>query len=159
VALAAIAPFIGAPLTDISSINSKALRAWREQWLPAMPEGKEWSDWDWAAQLGNWTKHIDRFEIAVWSGETLCGLAIGKPSQKRQALSIYALQGSPIENHPLKGKILAICIDAALAYGTALGCQELRLVKPVGGIIGRYGRLGFTLVRPYNAAPYCTRMV
>src|SRR3546814_18427447 len=84
-------------VTDISPINGKTLSAWERQWLPVMPPNEQWSHWDWRREAGNWRKHIDRFEVAIWSNHQLCGLAVGKPSQRRNNLSIYMLQGSPVE--------------------------------------------------------------
>ena len=122
-----LAHFMEQSLTDLTDINRHSLRAWEQQWLPAMPAGKEWSDWDWSRGMARWRKCADRFEVAVWSGNQLCGLAVGKPSAGRGNLSLHAIQGSPIENHPLKGKILPIVIDTAGAYGTALQCKEYAL--------------------------------
>ena len=155
--LTQLTPVIGESLTDITDINSKALECWEKQWLSFIPSGRSWSDWNWRDDVAEWKRHIDRFEVAIWSGRQLCGLALGKPSQARNNLSVYLLQGSSVENHPLKGKVLAIVIDAAGAYGTALGCRELRLVKPLSGMVGKYQDLGFRLVKEHRSAPYCVR--
>jgi hypothetical protein len=155
--LSELSPFIGESLTDITDIDAKALTCWERQWRPNMPSGKSWSDWNWPEDSLRWEKHIDRLSIAVWSGEQLCGLALGKPSQARNNLSIYLLQGSPVESHALKGKVLPIVIDVASAYGTALGCRELRLVKPLSGMVGKYQDLGFQLEKDHRSAPYCVR--
>lgn len=155
--LAEICPYIGPSLTDLTEINWSAIRAWESQWRPSMPQGKIWSDWDWRTDTRAWKRHVDCFEVAVWSGNQLCGLGVGKPSANRNNMSVYLLQGSPVANHPLSGKILAIVLDVAAAYGTALGCRELRLVRPLSGMVGKYQSLGFRLVSSSGSAPYCVR--
>jgi hypothetical protein len=147
-------------LTDITAIDKWALAAWREQWRPAMPHGKPWTDWNWQAEADGWQKrHVDRFEVAIWSNDQLCGMAIGKPSAARNNLSIYLLQGHPLANHALKGALLGVILDIAEAYGTALNCRELRLVKPLGGALPLYQKAGFRLEKPKSVAPYCVRSI
>lgn len=155
--LASLAPFLDAPLTDLTDIDEAALECWEQQWLSAIPRGEPWSGWDWRDESRGWRRHLDRFEVAIWSGEQLCGLAIGKPSERRQNLSIYVAQGSPVRDHPLKGQIMPIVLDVAGAYGTALSCRELRLVNPLAGPLRRYEALGFALENPKGAPPYCVR--
>jgi hypothetical protein len=155
--LVELAPFTDGPLTNLTGIDRRALHCWEQEWRPATRQDQPWSEWDWRAGVQRWTRCIDRFEVAIWSGEQLCGLAIGKPSDRRQNLSIYAVQGSPVENHPLRGKVLPIVIDVAGAYGTALGCKELRFVNPLPGMIRVYERLGFELETRTVVAPYCVR--
>jgi hypothetical protein len=150
---------LSAPLTALTAIDDRALECWERQWQSAKAPGLEWSDWDWRAVTSVWWKHIDRFEVAIWSDDHLCGLGIGKPSQRRNNLSVYMLEGSPIVDHPLKGHILLTVLETAQAYGTALECKELRLVKPLQGMIGRYEKLGFQLETPYKATAYCRRNI
>jgi hypothetical protein len=152
-----VARFLDKPLTDLTGITHHAVASWEQQWLPGMPQGLPWSDWDWKAEISNWSRQHDRFELAIWSGSSLCGLAIGKPSGSRENLSIYAMQGCPDATHPLKGRILTIVIEVAEAYGTALKCKELRFVSPLAGAISRYAARGFRLETPRNAPSYCVR--
>lgn len=152
-----LAPYLYVPL-DLTGIDQRALDAWEAQWVPAASPGQPWSTWNWKTEAKNWYKCIDRFEVAIWSEGCLCGLAIGKPSDRRNNLSVYLMQGCPIEDHPLKGKILGIVLDVAEAYGTALSCRELRLVQPLRGMLPYYRKLDFRLVRcGKNALPYCVR--
>jgi hypothetical protein len=159
VARARIPTLIGTcPLTDLTWINDRALDAWERQWVPQLPAGKEWSDWDWRGVAASRSPKLRRrFDVAVWSDDHLCGLAYGVPSLRRQNLTIRALQGSPVANHPLRGKILAIVHELAAMYGTALGCQELRFSKPLPGMIPYYEGLGFKLARPQKGVIHCAR--
>lgn len=126
--------------------------------MPNIPAGEPWSDWDWRATMRARRPKLRRpFELAIWSGEHLCGLAYGAPSLRRQNLTIRALQGSPVADHPLRRNILAIVHEVASMYGTALGCQELRFLKPLAGMLPFYERLGFQLASPRKGVVHCTR--
>lgn len=147
------------PVTDLTFIGAEALDAWQTQWVPQIiPSGEAWSDWDWrGAMAARSPKLRRRFDVAIWSDDQLCGLAYGCPSLRRQNLTIRALQGSPVADHPLKGKILPIIHEVAAMYGTALACEELRFSKPLDGMIPYYSRLGFRLATPAKGVIHCVR--
>jgi hypothetical protein len=93
-------------------------------------------DWPWGhAAPDRRSGNPGRFELAAWSGATLCGLALGRPSNGPSHLSIHFTEGNPDPAHPLRGKILPIVLAAGLAYAIALGKQELRLVLPLPALI------------------------
>jgi hypothetical protein len=96
----------------------------------------------------------DRFEVSVWSGETLCGLAVG---WTRQAFCrVDYLEGSPDPAHPLKGSVAVIVSGAATAYATALGKDEIRLMNPIPAVVPHYQGLGFTVANLTDGTPYCS---
>jgi len=113
------------------------------------------ANWDWRSLSEKNKKHPDRFEIAVWFGNTLCGLAIGTPSKSRSHLSLHYIEAYPVPQHPLRGWILPLVYDTATAYGLALGCQQLHLIEPLPAMIPRYVALGFRLETPKKGAHYC----
>ena len=41
-------------LSELTPIDEAAISVWREQWVPVMPPGFEWSDWDWDAEMKRW---------------------------------------------------------------------------------------------------------
>ena len=151
--IAAILP----DLTDLTFIDETALTEWQQQWLPAMPPGHPWSDWDWGAEMQRWAGQRHRLDLAIWSREHLCGLAIGRSSPRKQNFSFRVLQGSPIDQHPLKGQILPILIEIGTMYGTALDCRQLRFLQPLPGMIPVYERMGFRLARTSGGVHYCVR--
>ncbi len=58
--------------------------------------------WPWRQMVADWRHgHPDRFELAVWSGGTLCGLAMGRPAPTASHLSLYYLEGNPDSSNPL----------------------------------------------------------
>jgi len=147
-------------LTSLTHVDQAAIAAWKEQWLPAMPTGEVWSTWDWEAEIARWERRTRRrFDMAIWSHDELCGLAIGRPSLRKQNFSICAVQGSPVDTHALKGKILPIVIDVARMYGTALGCEELRFLKPLKGMIPVYEGFDFRLARSSRGMQYCVQLL
>lgn len=114
--------------------------------------------WPWERIVDDARKNEpDRFEVAVWSGETLCGLAIGW--SRNEFCRVDYLEGAPTPSHPLKGHVAMIVIGAAVAYATALGRGEVRLVDPIPAVVPCYEALGFALARPKRMAPYCWRKV
>ena len=152
-----LAPIIP-ELTNLTFIEADTLRAWREQWRPHL--STEFQHWDWEIELQSrkWTRFTTarrRFDVAIWSGDRLCGLALGRLSLRKQNLSICLLQGCPIDWHPLKGKILPIVADVGSMYGTAVGCEEFRFLQPLPGMIRIYGKLGFQLARTSRGVQYC----
>jgi hypothetical protein len=148
---------IGGGSFSLSPINGKALEAWRTHWVPALPEGEIWSDWRWDIEMRRGALGPRRFDLAIWDYGHLCGLALGRSSARRQNLTVEFVQGSPVDLHPLKGQILPIVIRVGTFYGTALGCQELRFLKPLDGMIPIYERFGFRLARTSLRVQYCTR--
>ena len=150
-------------LSAITRIDDDALEAWRQQWLPAidaakdMPGWSDWSDWDWGKEMQRSSLGPKRFDMAIWSGGQLCGLALGRTSPKRNNFSVYVMQSVPVVDHPLKGHIIPIVIDISTSYGTALQCRELRFLKPLTGMIPVYERFRFELVRTSQHVQYCRR--
>jgi hypothetical protein len=98
-----------------------------------------------------------RFEVAVWSGQILCGLAIGRT--RTEYCRVDYLEGSPDPVHPLKGNVVVVVAGAVVAYATALGKREVRLVDPLPAVVAHYEALGFKLANPKGASPYCWREI
>lgn len=157
--------------TVLTEISDEALDAWELQWSPKRSEPI--GGWNWRNVCDHFRRrHKKRFEVAIWAREknpcdpnsnpamTLCGLAIGKPSDRHNNLSVYVLESSPVRGHPLGGKILVIALDTAKAHALALNCKELRLIKPLSSMMPKYEALGFKLQNSNKRiAPYCVREV
>ena len=142
---------VGVPFR-LAVIDEAALTAWSTIW-------KEHSarrvNWNWREERRRQQSTLSRFELAVWSGEHLCALAIGKPSKGREHLTIYGLEGSPLSDHPLKKGIRFAVVEVALAYANALSCKELRLFRPVKEVQCYYVDMGFSLAGTPDNCPYC----
>jgi hypothetical protein len=136
--------FTSVPI-DLREIDGAALTQWDSLW-----RGK--FSWDWR-RIDTTYKSLrdDRFEVAVWSGPILCGLAAGAPRYGRMEVDV--MQGSPNSGHPLKGAVRFAVLEAARAYTLALGHTQLRLQTPNPGMLTKYQLMGFTLEPPLH--PYC----
>ena len=140
---------------DLRPIDATALEAFRA-WPPRRVA------WPWPDLAADWRKgHPDRFELAVWSGGTLCALAMGRPSPKAAHMSLHYLEANTEPGHPLRRQVAFVVFTALDIYATALGKHELRLVDPLPAVIPFYcsPKMGFELVRPRGEAPYCRRSI
>jgi hypothetical protein len=106
----------------LSLIDEAALQAWEEQWRPRSdrPGG-----WNWREQRLALRSTLNRFEVALWSGPVLCGLAIGKPSKGPSHLAVQLLEGNPAESHPLKGFVAECAVEAGISYGGAVSLSVI----------------------------------
>nr|WP_281722282.1 hypothetical protein [Nitrosomonas nitrosa] len=100
-----------------------------------------------------------RFEIAIWSGNTLCGMAFGLPSRGADNVTIRFIERYWFSGNPLIGWIAPIVIDAADNYAKLLGKQWVKLKNPIIGAIPYYVALGFELAEPRLGATYYRRKV
>ena len=103
----------------------------------------------------------ERFEASVWSDERLRALALGEPAPSAPHLSLHYLEGSPDPAHRLHRRTTSVVLVAAEAYALVLGKTESRLVDPLPALIPHHcsPALGFRLVAPPGASPYCTRRI
>ncbi|QRE74094.1 hypothetical protein [Methylobacterium aquaticum] len=111
---------------QLSGWTSKASSAWASQWIDA--DRRSASSWDWDAIHHAYSRELDRFDLAMWSGERLCGLALATMS--RSIITINFLEGDPRTDCPLQGKRAAIAVEAAQNYGQLSGRRFLR-VQPI----------------------------
>lgn len=117
-------------------------------------------EWPWPDMVEDYRhKFPARFELSIWSGETLCGLSLGKPSPSQDRLSIQYLEGNPNDRHPLKGRITLVMVEAAFAYARVLGAQRLLLDRPTPQLVPMYRKLGFRLVETKGQSAYCEQEV
>lgn len=160
----------GCVAVELTGITEEALSRWEEVWLrqrrPESPGG-----WNWNDIRRTYRRFKKRFEVAVWAVvrrpdfpydevRVLCGFAVGKPSRANHVLSVYFMEGSPDPASPLKGRILSIVLDTAMAHAIAIGSKQLRLVRPLSGMRPKYEALGFRFVEGRKRyAPYCVREV
>lgn len=142
----------------LRSINQEALDAWVTDWKPLLAIPPVRGGWNWAEDAASYMRKADSFHLAIWSGQKLCGLAVGAPTTGHKSLAIHAFEGSPDPTHPLKGSVLALVLEAADAYARVLGATRLRLQWPASELIATYERLGFQLVHD-RGVQYCDRGV
>lgn len=83
--------------------------------------------------------------MAIWNGNKLCGLALGRLSLRNVKVRLEIIEGSTEKNHPLKGQIAYIGLTAIEAFGYAVGAEESLIIDPVPGAISAYRNYGYVL--------------
>lgn len=152
---------IDAPFS-LSEMSLRSDRAWSEQWV-SHPSYEERSPpnggWDWPLWRHNYINNLDRFELAVWSGDRLAGLALG--TLTKQAHRLLVAEGDPRPENPARGQLLLIILQAATLYAQRTGRKQLHLVEPANQALTKLytSVYGFTLVKVRGEAPYCMREV
>jgi hypothetical protein len=121
------------------NIDDKAIGFWRENW-------KDHYDpfdygWDWEALRFKYRTE-SRFEVAVWSNNSLGCLALGRFSHGKTNLKWKFLMGSPCAEQPLKGYARFAAMEAALAYATAVGSRWITIVQIKKELLHLYSVFG-----------------
>ena len=147
---------------SLTDIDEQALSAWRETWHGDHGSGE--GNWDWERLTRFCQRRPSAFHVAIWSGERLCGLAVGRMSARRRegvrhTISVHYIEGAPGPRHPLAGRIVLLAITAAEHYGSFLGAWRLRLADPLPGLVAYYQELGFTVVGSPGKQVYCERRI
>ena len=144
------------PIT-LRSITPDALTAFETTWL----EHPRLRAWRWRDLATDYRRNEpDRFEVAIWSGSILCGLALGK--LRRGYCSGNFLEGSPVPRHPLRGKVLPAALTALTTYAAVAVVDKRRTIRLVDldpDMIPRYSALGFVLASPKRELQYCWKVV
>lgn len=136
--------------------------AWHSEWQGH----RHWSGsggWNWPEIVRSRWKRPSAFRLAIWSGSTLCGLAIGHPSKTspaggRKTLSVNLIEAAPFA-HPLQSAIAVLATTYAAEYGRLLGSTRVRLIEPLPGVINTYAALGFSIILQGGRPLYCEREI
>lgn len=142
----------------LTQIGPAALDFWRDNWAASHPGSHIDGDFPWEDAVSNFRNNLNRFEVAIWSNDILCGLAIGRPSKGPDNVTIHLLERYWGAN-PFKGSIAAIAVDVADNYAKILEKQKVIIKYPVDGAIPVYEKLGFRPVQGYGKGAYYGREV
>jgi len=139
---------LAGPSLRLTDIDAETLLAWKRTWRGTRAPGA--GGWDWETLWKRFRRRPTALQLAIWDGDELCGLALGRVSRRRalgvrHTVSVHYMEASPEPEHPLAGLIAALVIAAAERYGEALGASRLRLMDPLPGLMGYYRKLGFTI--------------
>jgi len=129
------------PGLSATAINLQALTTWAADW-PLHPSPYGQGNFPWPTRVAKFRARASHFEIALWSRQTLCGLALAKSTGA--SICVHYVEGYHGPN-PLDGVVGALTFEAAEYYGKARGKSHIRLMNPSPGVIPHYKRLGFTL--------------
>jgi hypothetical protein len=100
----------------------------------------------------------DRFEVAIWSGEQLCGVASGRASNGPDNVTIHFVERL-MQDNPLRGRIALLATETADRYAKILQKQRVKLKDPFPDAIVVYQRLRFVLAEPIGQTTYYAREV
>ncbi|QDQ26949.1 hypothetical protein FNU76_11570 [Chitinimonas arctica] len=101
--------------------------------------------WNREVELRKFRRRPRRVEVAIWYGEALlCGIALGRISDRRVVATIHFLQGNPLADNPISGKVGALATRFLEIYALELGCTYISIEHPVPELIEYYENLGFT---------------
>lgn len=128
-------------LVRFAPIDEAALEHFRN-WNSS--HGFPWSD---APQVI--AKNSRHFDLALWYADQLCGLCFATPSGRRTLVRIMLLEGRPSDSstvHPLKGKVVSLCLLAVSSYCKRIGATRIIIDKPLQGVVEVYRRHHFDYV-------------
>ena len=100
-----------------------------------------------------------RFDIAVWDGSLLCGLAIGMASRGKTNVTIKWVERFDVLENLLRGQLATIVFNAADHYARLLGARRLRVKDPLPGTERLYEAHGFYVAPPMGRVAYYQREV
>ncbi len=124
------------PDLRLTSIDLAALNA-AKPWRSAQAVG-----WEWPAVVKR--RRANRFDLAIWHGEILCGLAYGPAETAWVAIGF--LQGSPNPAHPLRGRVIPIALAVLEMQVLAADAAEARLLEPFPELMPLYEAHGYRRV-------------
>ena len=124
-------------------ITPKAIRAFQTEWEPTASRSV---GWDWEDLRQSYGKSPARFGLAIWAGERLCGLAIGRLSPAKTIVSVHYVEGSPVA-HPLKNRVLYLTAQVGTVMGAIYGSERLRFANPAPHTQNRLASQGSTMWR------------
>lgn len=127
-------------LTKITDAAATAADKWR------YPRDRV-PGWSWLKEVRKFQRRPKRVEAAIWTGDQgtiLCGLVLGRVSRNRVYASIHYLAANPEQVTSLTGMFAQVAVRYLELQAAALGCTTLSIAKPVEGLVGFYGELGFT---------------
>lgn len=131
----------GVRLTPITSVALSAKQKWPDAGRRPPNGGWDWQSWVTHFKSGN--KKF--FDVAVWHGNTLCGLGLGALSHRNVRVRLEIIEGSSDDFHPLKGRIALIVLTALETFGYMVGAEESLIMDPVDDAIQAYTPLGYVL--------------
>jgi len=142
-------------------IDGSALQFWSSVWSICNPPGGVRFPWNTIYRRVRSTPR--RFDLAIWDGSILCGLAVGVASRGKIGqdtnLTMKFLErlGDPPIGPPMnsiRGYVATIALDVAYAYAQTLDKKWLYLQEPLPGAVPKYEELGFSLVKTQKSRTY-----
>lgn len=132
---------------EVAEMGRAALDAVATQWKTSK------FNWD---EIYRDMRGIDTFKFAIWVGDRLCGLGVATTSN--QSIRLRFIEGSPLEDCPLKGRRILIALEAVAYYGQLRGKKELLLEPLNEKLISVYETTyGMKIIHPTKGNPYASK--
>lgn len=138
----------GVRLTPIDKDVLEEAKPWRKHYRVANRLDHE-PGWDWKEEYYRRGQRSSGITLAIWVGTTLCGLMIGQVSDGKINATIHFLEGNP-EVNPLKGNVVNIATRYVEAIGVLVGCEVVRLSRPIPDLVPYYAKFGYTIEQRKN---------
>ena len=113
-------------------IDGEALRA-SQEWRFT---GARRVHWDWLDGYGSFRyRYPKRFELAIWNGDQLISLTLGRPTYHGAGLRLDFIEANQDSN---RIRVLPIVMVALTTYAEALGANEIRIMNPINDAVKAY---------------------
>lgn len=109
-------------------------------------------NWDWLFASRYTYRHPKGFDLAIWVGNKLCSLALGRPSYNGTFMRLDFVEKAP-GNCPFSSEMVPITLLAYETYARRIGAKQFRIIDPInhkvlrsylqyGGFVHQPGRKG-----------------
>lgn len=103
--------------------------------------------WDWKFGVNTYRKRYpNRFELAIWYHDNLCGLSLGRPSYSGTRVRLDFIERTPGYNM-LTGRIAPISITALEVFARLIEASEVRIMFPEETLIEYYSSLSYMYIK------------
>lgn len=134
-----------ADLTDqivhLDDITSDAI-AQAKEWREVYPEARQ-AAWDWEKVVKTFRRRPRHVELAIWVDQILCGLVVGRISDRCIVATIHYLEGRPVDN-PLSGSVAAIATRYVDILALLVNCKQTAIDSPLPALVDFYKGLGYS---------------
>lgn len=103
----------------------------------ALTSSKLWGEdpsrhvqWDWHFANSYVYRHPKAFDLAIWVGNTLCSLALGRPSYAGTFMRLDFVEKAP-GNCPFSSEMVPITLLAYETYAKRIGANQFRIIDPI----------------------------
>jgi len=127
-------------LTDIGEEALAAADTWRE--LYSAHKADHVPGWDWRKEVRRIRNRPRRVEVALWHEQTVCGLALGRISDRCVIATIHLVEANPAGN-PLAGMVVPFITRYLETLAASLGCKEVSIEQPAEALVEYYESIGF----------------
>jgi len=159
-----IATYGFGPELRLADIDAAALQAWHDTWGGRTHPGRV-GGWNWPGLVDRLPRRAAILPLAIWDGDDLCGLALGRASRCRAGGVRHTFTLTHVERRPepppvpLRRRIILLSLTVARSYGLVLGATRLRLEYPDRNLLRYYELLGFHVAWEGGKPVYCVQEI